>query len=63
MNDQFFVRSVELEARLELANKRSWELEQLLERAVMLYTLRAKQLTNSEEQWLLEAQRKLKNEL
>ena len=63
MNDHFFVRSVELEARLELANKRSWELEQLVERAVMLYKLRVKQLTNSELQWLLEAERKIKNEL
>ena len=33
MDDQFFVRCCTLEGQLELANKRAWEMEQLVREA------------------------------
>ena len=60
MDEYYFTRSVTLEAQLELANKRAYEMQRLVEEAVDIVFEAG--LTKERTDWYLRAQRALGKE-
>ena len=57
MSDYYFAKTCELEGRLELANKRAWEMEQLVREARVI--IFAAGLTGDAMDWYLKASKAL----
>ncbi len=60
MDEYYFTRSISLEAQLELANKKAWEMQQLVEEATNIVFTAG--LTADNTDWYLRAQRALGKE-
>ncbi len=60
MDEYYFTRSISLEAQLELANKKAWEMQQLVEEAANIMFTAG--LTADNTDWYLRAQRALGKE-
>ncbi len=60
VDEYYFTRSISLEAQLELANKKAWEMQQLVEEATNIMFIAG--LTADNTDWYLRAQRALGKE-
>lgn len=60
MNDQYFVKACELEGRLEIINKRAWDMEQLVREARTIIFEAG--LTNDRFDWYVKASKALGDE-
>jgi hypothetical protein len=60
VDEYYFTRSISLEAQLELANKKAWEMQQLVEEATNIVFTAG--LTADNTDWYLRAQRALGKE-